>query len=160
MSTFVAGSLNSCINLAFTLALAVPPVGRWKNLSEGWFDHLNGCPPLPAVEVAPVSLITDGIFPFIIMVLMSSCINGFFCRVLWSLAFSNFRRVFCTFMWRGVARQFVLSLSMCCRDSWNVTFFGLLFESASSLILFMFSFGGNASASTWLVSGVLVLFCR
>ena len=105
-------------------------------------------------------MIADGIVPFIILALMSSCINGYFCRVLWSFTFSNFRRVFCTFMWRGVARQFLLSLSMCCGDSWNVTFVGLLFESASSFILFMFSFGGNASASTLLVSGVLVLFCR
>ena len=86
MSTSVAGSLNSCINLAFTLALAVPPVGRWKTLSEEWFDNLNGCQPLPAFEVAPVSLIADGIVPFIIMVLMSSCINVFsvvFCGVLY-----------------------------------------------------------------------------
>ena len=149
MSTSVAGSINSCINLAFTLALAVPPVGRWKTLSEGWFDNLNGFPPLPAVEVAPVSLIADGIVPFRIMVLMSSCINGFFCRVLWSLAFSTFRCIFCTFMWRGVARHCVLSLSMCCGDSRNVTIFGLLFESDSYFILFMFSVGGDASASTW-----------
>ena len=78
MSTLVAGSINSCINLAFTLALDVPPVGRWKTLSEGWFDNLNRCPPLPAVEVAPVSLISDGIVPFKIMVMMLSCINGFF----------------------------------------------------------------------------------
>ena len=86
MSTSVAGSLNSCINLAFTLALAVPPVGRWKTLPEGWFDNLNGCQPLPAVEVDPVSLIADGIFPFRILVLMSSCINAFFvvfCEVLY-----------------------------------------------------------------------------
>ena len=85
ISTSVSGSLNSCINLAFTLALAVPPVGIWKTLSEGWFDNLNGCPPLTTVEVAPVSLIADGIVPFRIMVLMSSCINGFsvvFCVVL------------------------------------------------------------------------------
>ena len=160
MSTSVAGSLNSCINLAFTLALAVSPVVIWKTLSEGWVDILNVCPALTAVEVAPVSLIADGIVPFRIMVLMSSYINSFFCRVLWSLAFSTFRRIFCTFMLRGVACHFVMSLSMCCGDSWNVTFVGLLFESASSLILFMFSVGGNASASTWLVSGVLVLFCR
>ena len=104
----------------------VPPIGRRKTLSDGFFGDLNGCPPLPAVEVAPVSLIADGIVPFRIMALMSSCINGSFCRVLWSLAFSNFRRVFCTFMWRGVARQFVLSLSMCCGDSWNFTFVGLI----------------------------------
>ena len=110
--------------------------------------------------MAPVSLISDGIFPFRIMDLVSSCINGSFCRVLWGLEFSNFRRVFCTFMWRGVARQFVLFMSMCCGDIWNVTFVGLIFESASSLILFMFSVGRNSSASTWLVSGVLVLFCR
>ena len=64
MSTSVAGSLKSCINLAFTLSLAVPPVGRWKTLSEGWFDNLNGCPPLLDVEVAPVSLIADGIVLF------------------------------------------------------------------------------------------------
>ena len=85
MYTSFAGSLNSCIDLAFTLALAVPPVGRWKHLSEGWFDNLNGCQPLPAVEVAPVSLISDEIFLFRIMVLISSCINVFsvvFCGVL------------------------------------------------------------------------------
>ena len=29
--------------------------------------------------------------------------------------------------------------------------------SASSIILFMFSFGGMSSVSTWLVSGVLVI---
>ena len=49
MSTPVAGSLNSCISLVFTLALAVPPVGRWETLSDGWFDSLNGFPPLPDV---------------------------------------------------------------------------------------------------------------
>ena len=63
MSTSVSGSLNSCISLDFTLALAVSPVGRRKTLSDGWFDNMNRCPLLPAVEVAPVSLIADGIVP-------------------------------------------------------------------------------------------------
>ena len=60
ISTDLAGLRRLWCNFAVNKAFAVPPVGRWKTLSEGMLDLMKGSWGRPAVEVASVSLTPDG----------------------------------------------------------------------------------------------------
>ena len=63
ISTDLAGSRKLWYNFALLEACAVPPVGRWKTSVDGISVWMKGSWGRPAVEVAPVSLIPDGIDP-------------------------------------------------------------------------------------------------
>ena len=64
MSTLFAGALMLICSLDAVVAGAVPPVGSPNNFVEISLVATNGSVGFPAVDLAPLSLIADGMVPY------------------------------------------------------------------------------------------------
>ena len=111
ISTSLAGWRKQWCRFALHEACAVPPVGRWKTLFEGWSERIKGSWGRPAVDVAPVSLIPDGMVPSSTMALTSAFVRGPFRFRLRYLEFSQRLLAVLILTARGSARHILLHLS-------------------------------------------------
>ncbi len=83
MSTVLAGVCTLRRRCAWVVAVVVVPVGNMNVLVERAFEWMNPSCRVPAVEVAPVSLIADGIEPLLIPSLMVQ--GDMWVAILWML---------------------------------------------------------------------------
>ena len=86
------------------------PLGSWNTFVDGIPVRLKGSPGLPAVEVAPVSLMADGMVPSSTPRLSCDGVSPWARLLRFCFAFSHFRQRWLMLVpW--LIRQVVLSLS-------------------------------------------------